>query len=188
MKTPAWTAPPEGDSTLRERAYALRFDPNEIPPPDETCMVLGDIPTGARGNITALQGKSKAGKSAVISALLAAGQRGDAILAGDTLCFSWVGNSKGAIIHLDTEQSRSDWHGLVSRSVIRSGLPEVSDRLVSLPLVMFARSERMEILKQAMEYERDTRGWVDVVFIDGVADLCESPNDEAEALELISNL
>lgn len=176
------------ESTLRERAYALRFNPNEKPPPDETCMVIGDIPIAARGNLTAIQGKSKVGKTAVTSAIIGAGQRGGANFSGDTLCFSWVGAGEGAIIHLDTEQSRSDWHSLVSRSITRSGMPEVSDRLVSLPLVMFARSEREEILRESLKFEMEARGGIDAVIIDGVADLCQSPNDEAESLELISNL
>lgn len=173
---------------LRERAYAMRFDPNETPPPDESCMLIGDVPIAARGNLTVIQGKSKAGKSAVVSAVLAAAQRGNYHAEGDTICISWTGESTGAIIHLDTEQSRADWHGLVSRSVTRSGMPEVSPRLVSLPLVMFARSERLAILRASMKFELEAQGGIDCVVIDGIADLCKSPNDEAEALELVSNV
>lgn len=183
----------EGDEqsaklSLRERAYALRFDPSEPPPPDELCMVIGDFPIAARGNLTVIQGKSKVGKSAVVSAILGAVHRGDGEATGDTLCVSWAGESTGAIIHLDTEQSRADWHALVSRGITRSGLPEVSARLVSFPLVMFARSERMEILSLALEHEHREKGGVDAVVIDGVADLCKSPNDETEANELVSQI
>jgi hypothetical protein len=174
--------------SLRERAYALRFDPSEEPPPDETCVLIGDYPIAARGNLSAIQGKSKVGKSAVVSAILGAVHRGKVEALGDTLCISWTGESTGAIIHLDTEQSRADWHGLVSRGISRSGMPEASPRLVSLPLVMFARSERMEILRGTLEYERRMNGRIDAVVIDGVADLCKSPNDEAEALEIVSQL
>lgn len=174
--------------SLRERAYALRFDPNDKPPPDEVCMMIGDYPVAARGNLTGVQGKSKVGKTAQIAAILGAAQRGEQQNQGDTFCLSWVGESTGAIIHLDTEQSRSDWHGLVSRSVTRSGVAEVSPRLVSLPLVMFARSERLEILRQTLAHEHREKGSIDLVVIDGVADLCKSPNDETEALELISQL
>jgi hypothetical protein len=178
----------KGKQSLRERAYELRFDPSETPPADESCMMIGEIPIAARGNLTVIQGKSKVGKSALVSAIIGAAHRGAYQAQGDTLCVSWIGESTGAIIHLDTEQSRSDWHGLVSRSITRSGLPAVSDRLVSLPLVMFARSERLEILRAALRHELTLKGKIDVVMIDGVADLCKSPNDEAEALELVSNL
>lgn len=174
--------------SLLARAYALRYDPSAQPPADEVCLSIEDIPIAARGNLTALQGKSKVGKSAVVSAILASSQRGQFALQGDTICIGWNGEAEGAIIHLDTEQSPADWHGLVSRSVTRSGLPQVSERLVSLPLVMFARSERMEILEQALKHELETKGKVDLVVIDGIADLCKSPNDEEEALEVISRL
>jgi hypothetical protein len=174
--------------SLRERAYAMRFDPSEAPPPDETAMSIGEFPIAARGNLSVIQGKSKVGKSALVSAVLAAAQRGRYQAQGDTLCVEWAGEADGAIIHLDTEQSRADWHGLVSRSVTRSGIPEVSPRLVSLPLVMFARSERLAILRETLAHERAIHGVVDCVIIDGVADLCASPNDEAESLELVSKL
>ena len=174
-----------GKPTLRERAYAMRFDPATEPPPDEVCMVIGDIPIAARGNLTAIQGKSKVGKSALMAAILGAGQRGNFSAIGDTLCVEWTGAADGAIIHLDTEQSLGAWHGLVCRSVTRSGLRHVSPRLVSLPLVMFTRAERLSILRDTMEHEHE-RGGVDLVIIDGVADLCVSPNDEGEALQVIS--
>ncbi|MES2658139.1 MAG: AAA family ATPase [Verrucomicrobiota bacterium] len=177
-----------GKTSLRERAYSLRFNPDDVPPADETCMMIGDIPIASRGNLTVIQGKSKVGKSAVVAAILGAGQLGQHHNPGDTICINWHGDSTGAIVHLDTEQSRADWHALVSRSVTRSSLAEVSERLVSLPLVMFARSERLEILRQSLEHEQDAKGGIDAVVIDGIADLCSSPNDEAEALELVSRV
>lgn len=179
----------EGDpKTLRERAYAMRFDPSETPPPDELCMVIGDAPIAARGNLTATQGKSKVGKSALISAVLGAAHRGNQYAKGDTLCVEWQGDSTGAILHIDTEQSRADWHALVCRGITRSGVYDMSTRLVSLPLVMFSRSERLTILRETLAFEIERQGAIDLVMLDGLADLCISPNDEAEALELISQL
>jgi hypothetical protein len=177
-----------GPDDLLARAYELAFDENTPPPPDELCMNLGEYPIAARGNLTCVQGKSKVGKSAVIAAILGACQRGQYACTGDTLHFEWEGSDGGAIIHLDTEQSSGDWHALVRRSVRRSGLPSVSDRLLSIPLVRFARSERVTILELVLDRERKEHGTIDAVVIDGVADLCASPNDEAESLELISRL
>ena len=177
-----------GATELLDRAYALAFDPQQAPPEDELCLCLGEYPVAAHGNLTCIQGKSKVGKTAVIAAILGACQRGNYACSGDTLCFKWQGGDGGAIIHLDTEQSGGDWHALVRRSVQRSGMPAVSTRLVSLPLVRFARSERLAILELALEKELQRQGGIGIVIIDGVADLCSSPNDEAESLELISRL
>ena len=173
---------------LLARAYALQFDPSSPPPPDETCMQIDDIPICARGNLTVLQGKSKVGKSAVISAIIGAAVRGTRKANGDTLCINWQGESTGSILHLDTEQSRSDWFQLVVRGILRGGIPEYPQRLRSLPLIPFSRSERLDILRLALAKEQETFGQVDLVLLDGVADICSSPNDETEALELVSIL
>jgi hypothetical protein len=190
LQDPDWKAAnieveKESPVELLARAYALQFDEQDPPPPDETCMAIGDIPIAARGNLTVLQGKSKVGKSAVISAILGAAQRGNRTLSGDTLEIAWSGEATGAILHIDTEQSRADWHALVCRGVLRSGAGQASTRLVSLPLIPFTRAQRLKILKLAMEKERDLKGKIDAVVLDGIADLCSSPNDEAEALELV---
>lgn len=183
---------------LLERAYALRFDPSQPPPPDELCLTLGDYPAGARGNLTALQGKSKVGKSAVVSAIIGAALRGNKdgpaterpllpLGTGDTLAFKWTGDSGGAVIHFDTEQSRADWHALVQRGLKRGNV-SYTDELVSIPLVSFKRSERLKLLRLVLEHERREKGSIDLVVLDGVADLCASPNDETEALELVAHL
>lgn len=177
-----------GPEDLLSRAYELAFDEKTPPPPDELCMNLGEYPIAARGNLTCIQGKSKVGKSAVVAAVLGACQRGNFACTGDTLHFEWEGSDEGAIIHLDTEQSGGDWHALVQRSTRRSGLPSIPSRMISIPLVRFARSERLAILEMVLERENGEQGGIDAVVLDGVADLCSSPNDEAESLELISRL
>jgi len=177
-----------GAASLLEAAYALRFDPDSEPPPDEILLTIGDVPVAASGNITVIQGKSKVGKSAVVAAVLGAALRGRQSRQGDLLAFEWASDSDtGAIIHIDSEQSPCDWHRLVSLAVTRSGLTVAGERLVSLPLVQFSRGERMEIIRQAMEREHKRRG-VALVVLDGVADVCASPNDEAESLALVSVL
>lgn len=166
----------------------MRFDPAEKPPADEVCMMLDDCPVAARGNLSVIQGKSKVGKSAIFSAVMGAAHRSTYAAKGDTLCIEWSGSdTEGAIIHLDTEQSLGDWHAQAARAITRSGI-DCEERFISLPLVMFNRSERMEILRQSMEREHSTRGGIDLVVIDGIADLCTSPNDETEALELVSEI
>jgi hypothetical protein len=175
--------------SLLERALALQFDPAKPQPPDEVCMTIGrDFPIAARGNITVIQGKAKAGKSAVISALLGAAQSGTYSAKGDTLSIEWAGDDTGAILHFDTEQSPADFHALNERAIKRSGLGAVSPRLISIPLVRFTRSERMEIVRQTLVWAGKESGSVAAVILDGVADLCASPNDETEALELVSEL
>ena len=106
---------------LVSRAYELNFDANHIPPADESWMFIGDNHAiAARGNLTGIQGKQKVGKSAVVSAILGAAIRGNDAAQGDVFQFNCPSDSSGAIIHFDTEQSPSDWHALVARSIART--------------------------------------------------------------------
>lgn len=177
------------ESNLLDRAYELSFNADEIPPKTESCLFLGaDHPVAARGNLTAIQGKQKSGKSAVISSILGAAIRGNFAAEGDVFNFNWVGDCDGAIVHIDTEQSPEDWHALVCRSLKRSGLPTQPERLKSFPMVTFSRAERLLVLEGILERESARLGAVDAVLIDGIADLCKSPNDEEESLELVSRV
>ena len=176
-------------TNLLARAYELNFNADDIPPPEESCIYLGDEhPIAARGNLTGIQGKQKAGKSAVVSALLGSVIRGNYVGEGDLFKFNWKGAASGAVIHFDTEQSPSDWHALVRRSIGRSGMNGTGERLVSIPAVTFTRGERLAILEGVLEREAQRLGKVDTVLVDGIADLCKSPNDEVESLELISKI
>lgn len=186
-----------GNLTLRERARQLFYRPDVRPEREEICLLLGDIPVAARGNITVIQGKSKVGKSAVVSAVMGAALAPASARPGDCLAFRWQGGcaeggEPGVILHLDTEQSPGDWHGLVTRSLVRAGLvgreEEAMARLVSLPLVSFTRAERLLVLQDLLEGFRKQGRTVDLIVIDGIADLCISPNDEAEGLELVSRI
>jgi hypothetical protein len=172
--------------TLLERLESLRYDPAAPPPPDQVCLTLLGRPVGARGNVSAVQAKIKAGKTATVTAIIGAAIRANYSSTGDTLGFEWQGEATGGILHLDTEQSPSDWHSGVKRAEIRSGLPQ-TNRLHSYSVVTFKIAERMEVLKRKM-HSMSENGGIDCVILDGGADLLASVNDEEQATELVSEL
>lgn len=177
----------ETPESLLDRMMKQRFDPSAIPPPDEAILSIeGGYLVAARGNLTALQGQVKVGKSAVVAAIIGAVLRANySTHSGDCLKFEWEEASDPVVLHLDTEQSPSDWHALCRRAITRSGMNAdlVMPRLISLPLVTLSRLERLALLEAALHTIKP-----DVVILDGVADLCESPNDEAESLGLVTKL
>lgn len=184
-----------GNQALLDRAYAMKFDISKPQPKEEILMSIGKAPIASNGNLTGVQGKSKVGKSSVVSAIIGAALRGNFSFhnalkpgQGDCLGFEWAAKKdSGTILHFDTEQSPADWFALALRACMRGAIPKNIPRLVSIPLVQFSRLERLEIVRLAMERESAGAG-VGLVIIDGVADLCASPNDEAEALALIGGL
>ena len=172
--------------SLLERLEALRYDPEQPPPPDEICLTLLDQPVAARGNLTVIQAKQKAGKTGVITSDLAAAIRGSYQAHGDTLGFAWRGDATGAILHLDTEQSPADHHACVERARKRAGVTD-TDRLYSYQLVTFKVRERMEVLRRKVK-QLASVGKVDCLIVDGLADLLTSVNDEEQACDLVAEL
>ena len=173
-------------NVLMEKLELLRYDPDAPPPPDEACLQLLNRVVGARGNVTGVQAKIKGGKSAVVGAINGAAIRGNYSAQGDTLGFEWLGEATGAILHIDTEQSRADWHAGVKRAEKRAGLP-ATDRLHSYSIVTLKLAERMEILGQKMQALAESGG-IDCVILDGGADFLASVNNEELATELVSEL
>jgi hypothetical protein len=169
---------------LMERLESLRYDPEEVPPADETCLCFMDKPVGSRGNITALQAKQKAGKSAVISAINAIAAAADPSSAGDTLGFSWQGSANGSVLHYDTEQSKGDWHASVTRAIKRSG-SRTLERLYSYTIVTIDFDDRKKLLQKKMK-QLSKHGIIDCVIIDGIADFVADVNCPREATTTIA--
>ena len=176
--------------SLLERLLASAYDPKAQPPREEVVMTIAGVPFAAGGNISVLQGKNKAGKSAAVSSILGAAMRGRyAVETGDLLGFEWITDSQGAILHFDTEQSPRDYHDLVTRAVVRAGGAFHYRRLLSIPLVKGLKfAERWEGIKLIIEQKMKDEHGVDLVVIDGIADICRSPNDEEEAIMFVAEI
>ena len=172
--------------TLLDRLEAMRYDPSKPPPPDEVCLSFLGVPVAARGNLTVIQAKQKAGKTGVVSSDLAAAIRGNYQAQGDTLGFAWIGEATGAILHLDTEQSPADHHACVERARRRAGVTDI-DRLHSYSIVTFKISERMEVLRRKVK-SLASHGKMDCIFIDGAADLLPNVNDIEMGSDLVAEL
>ncbi len=173
-------------NVLMERLEALRYEPDATPPPDEICLKFMGIAVASRGNITAVQAKQKAGKSAFVSAIMGCAIRGNYAAQGDILGLEWQGEATGGILHLDTEQSRADWHASVKRAENRAGVPQTR-RLHSFSIVTFQIAERMDLLGKKMQAMHEGKG-IDCVIIDGVADLIADVNNIEQATTLVSQL
>ena len=144
---------------------------------------IGESTISTPGNITAISGQVKVGKSAFVEALVAAAMKPTAperMLLGIRSCH----NDGKAIVHFDTEQSRYDHHMLASRALERAGLQEQPQNLRSYCLTDVPHEERMKMLR----FELERAESIFVVIIDGVADLLADPNDAESAFETVAEL
>lgn len=173
--------------TIRTMMAQRAFDVDNEPPKPTAILKLGDKVICTPGNLANVQALPKIGKSHVLVAMIAGmwNRRYDGV---DTLGFSADNMEGKAVIHIDTEQSRSDHYKLIRCAMKRIGGETPPPWFYSYCLTDFSIPDRMEAIKTAMKDAVNKHGGVFAVLIDGVADLCASPNDEAESFRLINSL
>jgi hypothetical protein len=164
-----------------------RFNFAVVPDKPVPIFTLGETVISTVGNITNIQAPPKGGKSAVVASMIAA------VLSGnrqgvDTLGFSADNPEGKALIHFDTEQSAFDHDQLVRRALKRARVDDAPPWLMSYCVTDLSIAERKRALADALEIATEDHGGVFAILIDGIADLCASPNDEAESFALVASL
>lgn len=178
---------PSKEEALRQLLADRAFNYAIIPPKPHPILKLGKLTISTGGNLTSIQGPVKAGKTAVIEAVIAAAMNGNRI-GPDTLNFSACNIKGHAMIHIDTEQSRYDSDAIVRRAMRRADViapPEWFSSYNLTDLTVDQRCAAMELLIAELGDEHDG---VFMLIIDGIADLIASPNDETEAYALVARL
>ena len=168
--------------SIGERLAAIRFNIHAPPPQEVTIFQTSAGATIAtRGNIGAITAQAKAGKSAFVTAIIAAGitPRPDDC---DLLGVRAVNPEALPILLLDTEHSPFHHHALCDRILRRAMLTE-SDQLHAYQLAGFALPE----LHAALEHLVAERKWLAVV-LDGTGDFVADVNDSAECNSFVARL
>ncbi|OAI56220.1 hypothetical protein AYO49_04775 [Verrucomicrobiaceae bacterium SCGC AG-212-N21] len=148
-----------------------------------------DQVVGTAGNIGGIQAQAKHGKTGLMTALQAS------ILAADLdhedadcLGFTAYPSQGRAVIGFDTEQSEYHSFENARRVAARSGCEELPDNYRLYRLNDVPAHERRRYLAAEMKRAHEECGGIHSVFIDGIADLIPSPNDEEVANGLIDEL
>jgi hypothetical protein len=175
------------EDAIRAKLAARAFDFNNPPPKPRAVFKFDDKTISTPGNLTLIQGPVKAGKSAVMAAMMAAVLNGNR-QGPDTLGFSSENATAWGFIHFDTEQSPHDSDALIRRSMERARVSSLPAWFHSFALADLDTDERKAALAIAMKDAAANHGGIHAVLIDGVADLCVSPNDETEAFGLVASL
>jgi len=165
----------------------LRFRWNEKPDRPSPVFLLKGVPVSTCGNLTNIVAGVKAGKSAVIGAMLAATMtsiNSDA----DTFGFHSSNPEGLAVLHFDTEQSPHDWRCGIERAVSRAKLPEPPPWLVSYCLTAKQPAEARRLVQMAISGAKAKFGGLRAVLIDGVGDLTPDVNDPKLSTELVASL
>lgn len=168
---------PETDSAADIEKYhqmlsARRYDHENQPLKPEPHLTLEGNTLATRGNIINIQAPAKAGKSAVVGAILATMMKPE-FAESEPDCFGFESkNFEGkAVLHFDTEQSRYDAHCLISRSIERANLASPPSWIYSYSMADLDIPERRKAIDIAISEASEACGGIFAIFIDGVADL-----------------
>lgn len=150
--------------------------------PPEFLLRIGGVGAFPRGDIQAIKGKAKAGKTTVMALLTAR------MLANDfTDKLEVFSRSKGAlrILHVDSEQHPRSvaWKQKTVYRLIDADPGDPLSNYAVLSLREFSFSDRWDIAKEAIHDFKP-----DFVLIDGIVDMIADFNDSAESKAFISEL
>lgn len=169
---------------------ARRIDLAKPPPKPVPVIYLMEQQICTAGNLTALAAQVKAGKSAVIGAMLATSMPVDESITAPPDLLGFTGRAHGgkAVVLFDTEQSPHDAWSLVKRAAARVGRNKLPDNFRCYNLADISIRQRRQFLTAELKRAEETCGGIHCVFIDGVADLCVDLNETAEAFGLVDEL
>lgn len=156
----------------------------DIPHPEPLLRINGAV-CACASNTTVISAEAKAGKTAWVSAIKAA------ILSSGGRCEDFpsieaVPNYQfKAIVGVDTEQSEADHQDGLTGVLKRSGHRVTPSHLYEYNLRSLGFAEMKTALNCICEKASNDCGGIYCIFIDGIADLVASVNDEAEAKAII---
>jgi hypothetical protein len=187
-ESPAIPAPPSPEEIAKYQSMlnARRFDHANPPLKPDPHLTLSGNTLATSGNLMNIQAAAKAGKSAVVGAVIAS-MMDDS---GFTDCFGFESKNtdEKAVLHFDTEQSRYDAHWLISRTIERANKISPPSWLYSYSMADMDIPERKAAIQIAIDGAEEACGGVFAIFIDGIADLLNDPNDAESSFALIAEM
>ncbi len=167
---------------------SCEIDFNNPPKSSEVIISAGNVPLGTQGNILCITGGEGTGKSNYIASLIAGSIR-EKYAEIDTIGTTVATNSNNkAVLLYDTEQSEVQLYKNVSNLLRRAKLTYKPDILKAFSLTGMSRKERLQSIIQSMDRFHYQYSGIQLVVIDGIADLVNSANDEAESIRVIDEL
>ncbi len=160
-------------------------------PPEKSSSVVevNDVPVGTCDNLFCLTGGEGVGKSNFVAAIISGTIADSALDAERTLGLTIIPNPSGrAVILFDTEQSEHQLYKNVRKAVKRAYLDDKPDFFHAYHLSEQSRKERLDIIRTALDMNFHQHKGIQLVIIDGVADLVRSANDELESVDVIDEL
>lgn len=167
---------------------SCEIDFNNPPITAEVLISINDVPLGTEGNLLCVTGSEGTGKSNYVGSLIA-GAIKDKHSNVDTLGTDIQSNVKNkAVLLYDTEQSEVQLYKNTVNILKRSKETTIPENFKVYCLTGMSRKERLQAIIQSMDKFYYQFGGIQMVVIDGIADLIQSANDEIESVKIVDEL
>ncbi|MDR0506796.1 MAG: toprim domain-containing protein [Dysgonamonadaceae bacterium] len=164
------------------------IDFNNPPIQAEMIISINGVPLGTQGNLFGVTGGEGTGKSNYVGSLIAGTVR-NANFSIDTLGTTILPNSANkAVLLYDTEQSEVQLYKNIGNILKRGKQSSMPEYFKAYCLTSMSRKERMQAIIQSMDKFYYQFGGIQMVVIDGIADLVRCANDETESISVIDEL
>lgn len=168
---------------------SCEIDYDNPPEASHPIVSVNGVPLGTQDNLFCITGGEGTGKSNYISAILSGVINEEALAPETTLGLRIAANPRQlAVLHYDTEQSEAQLHKNLGRTLKRAGLNRVPLFFHSFYLASLSRQERLKLIRDSMDMLYHKYGGIQLVVIDGIADLIRSANDESESIAVVDEL
>lgn len=172
--------------TTYERLERQRILPSSDIKPHEFLFTWHDIPCFARGELVAMTGKAKSGKTYFNSILMAEGLVTEVASTGQRtgLGIKRIRDEPLKVLWIDTEQSEDSTHEILrDRIGTMIGEEPHPEQFMAYNMRQVNWQEREELVEAAILYHMP-----DLVIFDGIRDVVGDINDYAEAQTIIGKL
>ena len=164
------------------------IDFKQPPPQPEMILSVNNIPLGTQGNLLCITGGEGSGKSNYIGSIIA-GAICNNTNNIDTLGINVAPNyNSKAVLMYDTEQSEGQLHKNSSNILRRAKLTSSPNFLKIYCLTSMSRRQRMQSIIESMDKFHYQYDGIQLVVIDGIADLIKGANDEQESVAIVEEL
>ena len=150
---------------------------------------MNDVPIGACDNLLCITGGEGVGKSHLVAGIISGTLCDRQLEASRTLGLTITLNKdKKAVLLFDTEQSEHQLFKNVGKSLRRAYLDGKPEFFHAYHMTELSRKERLETIRTSLDVNFHQHNGIQLVVIDGVADLIRSANDEIESIDVVDEL
>lgn len=163
---------------LAELLSKRKYDPNKPPPAEQVVFLIESKNIGTLQNFITITGMQKSGKTTFLSAMIAAGLTRDEKLSIRIR----LPEAQQKVAYFDTEQGDYDFFRTMERVKLFCSTDRMPDKLDAYNL----REDEPRIICLLIERYLEQNPDCGLLVVDGILDLIESYNDEAESKRLVN--